>query len=403
MPVPHASLGTADVVVLGGGIIGTAIAERLSALDLSVILVEAGPGIGAGSSGRCDGNVLLQTKHDDLMISLTRQSVEGYRRWTQELDLDIRFEQTGSLLFFTDNREVEAAKDRAAHLRGLGLDAEFIDGDELKRRESGLCGEFAGAIDCHDDAEVYPPSVVAGLAMAATRQGCRIILNARAERLIVDGTGRVTGVDTSAGMIAAPYVVNALGAWSPHFRTGLDLPMPVVPRQGVLVVTQECPELLRRNIRESSYMSDRAIHAVDDNARVAFSAEPTYRGNILIGSSRRFCGYDISVDFDIMVRIMERATMFLPALRNVQILRTFAGLRPWTPDSLPLIGETEGAAGYILATGHEGEGIGLAPITAEMVAACILNLATPPLTEQAMKLLSPDRFASHPPVATPAV
>src|SRR5665811_583669 len=92
---------TADAVVLGGGIIGTAVAKRLVSEGLSVILVESRPSTGAGSSGSCDGNVLLQTKHDDFVIRLSQQSINGYRDWVQELGTGIHFSQTGSLLFFT--------------------------------------------------------------------------------------------------------------------------------------------------------------------------------------------------------------------------------------------------------------------------------------------------------------
>ena len=182
----------ADVAVLGGGITGAAVARELAARGADVVLVEA-VGPAAGSSGRCDGNVLVQTKHDELGVLLTLRSIEIYQRWVDELDTDIRFEQPGSLVFFTDPAQAAEAPVRVEWLRRAGARADFIDEDEVRRREPELRGDIAGAIDCYDDSSVYPPAVVAALIRAARANGCRVITGVRAHRLLVDPAGRVSG------------------------------------------------------------------------------------------------------------------------------------------------------------------------------------------------------------------
>ncbi|WP_329239733.1 FAD-binding oxidoreductase [Actinoallomurus sp. NBC_01490] len=385
------ALAGADVAVLGGGIVGAAVAQELSRRGTDVILVEAA-GPGTGSSGRCDGNVLVQTKHDELTVRLTEHSIGTYRRWAAELAMDIRFEQRGSLVFFTDPAQAAQAPGRVEWLRGAGVRAEYIGADEIRRREPGLRGDPAGAIDCHDDASVYPPAVVAGLVEDARKHGCRVLTGVRARRLIIGRGGRVRGVETDDGVITAPFVVNAMGVWSPRLDTSGHVPLPVRPRQGVLVVTEEAPGLVRRTVTEAVYMTNRASAGQGADATIAFVAEPTWRGNVLLGSSRRFCGHDVSVDDEILTAIVTRAARFLPELRKLRVIRSFAGLRPWTPDNKPIIGAASGLPGYVLATGHEGEGVGLAPVTAELVAAAVLEAPVSGPLSEALTAFSPDRL-----------
>lgn len=386
---------SADVAVLGGGIVGAAVARELSRRGADVILAEAA-GPGAGSSGRCDGNVLVQTKHDELTVRLTVHSIETYRRWAAELETDIRFGQHGSLVFFTDPAQAEQAPRRVEWLKTAGVRAEYIGVDEIQRREPGLSGDLAGAIDCLDDSSVYPPAVVAGLVADARRHGCRVLTGVRARRLVIGGGGGVRGVETDDGVITAPFVVNAMGVWSPRLGTSGRVPLPVRPRQGVLVVTEEAPGLVRRTVTEAVYMTNRASAGHGADAAIAFVAEPTWRGNILLGSSRRFCGHDVTVDDEILTAIITRAARFMPELKNLRVIRSFAGLRPWTPDNKPIIGAASGLPGYVLATGHEGEGIGLAPVTAELVAAAIQDVPLSGPLSEALKAFTPDRLIGVP-------
>ena len=150
--------------------------------------------------------------------------------------------------------------------------------------------------------------------------------------------------------------------------------------------------LFRRALTEAGYMTLRTGGSQDAREQPVFVVEPTFRGNLLIGSSRRFLGEDTTVDHQLVRDIMARAVHFSSRLASVPVIRTFAGLRPWTPDNRPIVGEVPDLPGYVLATGHEGEGIGLAPATAEMVAGVVRGLELPPVMNQALEDFSPGRF-----------
>lgn len=390
----------ADVVVLGGGVIGTAITRELARKGVDVLLVDAAEP-GAGTSGRCDGNLLVQTKHDELGVRMTLYSIERYAQWQKELEVDIHFERRGSTVFFTDEAEAKRAAERANWLASQGVSARLLDSRALHEIEPGLSERALGGIDCLDDASAYPPYVVSALLHDALRSGARLASHTRAIGLVTSPGGKVEGVETDTGPIAAGYVVNALGPWSPDLRGDPGTPIPVAPRQGVLAVTDKVEGLVHRAVTEGSYMSARASAGQGDVASVSFVAEPTFPGNLLIGSTRRFCGYDTRVDLDLLARIMAHAIPFLPGLENVQIIRSFAGLRPWTPDNMPLLGASRTARGYLVATGHEGEGIGLAPITADIIAYLVTGAEPQPLFTEVLKRTDPHRFANRPAEGTP--
>lgn len=384
---------TADVVVLGGGIIGCAVTRRLARRGLDVLLVEAAPGVGTGASGRCDGNLLVQTKDDPLLVELTRRGIAEYRAWCDELDGDIGFRRDGSLVLAADAATHDAADARRRVLADRGVAADLLDAPTLRAAEPRLAHDLAGALSCAEDAEVYPPGVVAALVVDARRHGARLRTGVAAHALVVGPDGAVRGVDTSAGRVGAPQVVNALGVAAPQLVVPAGVPVPPVrPRHGVLVATATAPDLLRHNVREARYLTDRAEGTPDDGVRVSFAAEPTHHGNLLLGSSRRFSGHDRGVPPAVVARILDRAARFLPAVRRLGVLRAFSGLRPWTPDGLPVIGPAAGAPGYVLACGHEGEGIGLAPATAALVEAAVCGEDGDDSDAAARWALSPDRF-----------
>jgi len=117
-------------------------------------------------------------------------------------------------------------------------------------------------------------------------------------------------------------------------------------------------------------------------------AEVTETGTMLLGSSRQFAGDDRSVSIDVIQAIARRAVRFLPSLGNTQVIRSYAGLRPWSPDHLPLIGPVQSVPGFYLATGHEGAGIGLAPVSGKLIADWVAGTAQSKLTEA----FRPDRL-----------
>jgi glycine/D-amino acid oxidase-like deaminating enzyme len=146
------------------------------------------------------------------------------------------------------------------------------------------------------------------------------------------------------------------------------------------------PGFINHPLLEGAYVT--TVQSAADDLQVALVAEMTGTGTMLLGSSRQFTGDDRSVSIDVIQAIANRAIRFLPRLANVQVIRSYAGLRPWSPDHLPLIGPVQSIPGFYLATGHEGAGIGLAPITGKLIS----NWLTGTFQPELVAAFRPDRL-----------
>jgi glycine/D-amino acid oxidase-like deaminating enzyme len=146
------------------------------------------------------------------------------------------------------------------------------------------------------------------------------------------------------------------------------------------------PGLIAHPMLEGSYAA--SVKSSAEDVQVALVAEMTAGGTMLLGSSREFAGYDRTASPAVIQAIAARAMRFLPGLARTTIIRSYAGLRPWSPDHLPLVGPVDAVPGLYMATGHEGAGIGLAPITGQIVAQWIVEDEAPPLAES----VRPGRF-----------
>jgi glycine/D-amino acid oxidase-like deaminating enzyme len=206
-------------------------------------------------------------------------------------------------------------------------------------------------------------------------------------RIVRGSDGRATGVETGRGVIAAGSVVVAAGVWTPHLLGSARLTVPVTPRKGQVVVLERSPVRFRRKLSEAGYFA--AVKADDAALQVAMVVESTPSGTALLGSSRQHVGFDRSVEIGVAGAIARRAARFFPVLHDARALRVYAGLRPLTPDHVPIIGPFREAPNVCVATGHEGAGIGLAPATGELVAAWATGAASP----LPLEWYSPDRFA----------
>lgn len=370
-----------DVLVLGNGIMGAIIARKLSDAGLDVTVIEeSGPC--AGSSGRCDGDVLSQTKMSRFSIELTGWCVSAYKEMEEELETDLKFDQNGSLMFVTDPELVAANAARAPELANVGIHAEVLTGDECRELEPALGSAIHGGVFCPTDGAIYPPGVVSANTRRARGNGVQFVFGERAKSVIVT-RGRVEGVRTDKQTYRAPVVVNALGVWAPQLEVAGFPVLPILPRQGILVVTERFSPGVSANLIEAAYVTNKKSDDLTDVPSFAFLAEPTLDGNMLLGSMRRFAGFDLRVEVSWVAEIIRRANSILPGIQDVSIIRSFAGLRPWTPDHKPFVGESPEQAGYYVAAGHEGDGIALAPATAEIVASQILGVRSAAIIDQA--------------------
>jgi D-hydroxyproline dehydrogenase subunit beta len=411
-----------DVVVIGAGIVGSACALALARAGARVSVYDrAFPG--SGSSGACEGNVLAWDKELRRELPLAVRSAELWAALADELPDDFEYDRKGSLVVAETEADMAAARERAAVLAGHGVAGRVLAAAELREEEPYCAQDLAGGVLYPGDAQLEPRLATIALARAAQRAGARVCVGTAVEAiersaagyesdggmpaataggLVMSGAsprttaaassdgrgptlGRATAVRTAEGRVPTGAVVVAAGVWTPAVLAGASLGVPVRPRKGHILVMQRSPVRFRRKLSEAGYVS--AVEADGDGLQVAMVVESTPSGTTLLGSSREHQGFDTSVDVRVAAAVARRAARFFPVLRELHVLRVYTGLRPRSPDHLPIIGPLAEAENVCVATGHEGAGIGLAPATAELVTAWYAGAAAP-----ALEWFSPDRF-----------
>lgn len=357
---------TADAVIIGAGVIGASIAYHLTRHGIKPLLVEKSDPA-AGSSGACDGLVFLQSKKPGLHLKLALESRKRFDGLAGQLGSGIEFRNPGGMCLIESEAELSAMQLFVAEQRASGLEVELIDGDEARRREPCLSEKVIAATFSALDSQVNPYALTFAFLRAAKSAGARILTGVEVKGIEVV-SGKATGVFTGNGRISAPVIVNAAGALAAEVGWMAGLEIPITPRRGQILVTAAVPPLLRQCLISAQYVAAKFKPELAAAGGMGFSLEQADSGNILIGSTREFVGFDRRTTFDGIRTIARRIVPVIPALKHVPVIRTFGGLRPYTPDGLPILGRVEGLDGFIIAAGHEGDGIALAPITGELIA-----------------------------------
>src|SRR3954452_2122677 len=374
-----------DVVVVGAGVVGASCAYYLAAAGVRVRLYDRSF-VASGSSGSCEGNVLAWDKELERELPLALRSADLWQRLANELD-DFEYDRKGSVVGAETEDELLACAERNRVLAGLGVEGIVLDAAGLRAEEPYAAHDLPGGVLYPGDAQLEPRLATAALVRAAVARGAVLATGGRAERIVRGAGGRATAVETAAGRIPCDAVVVAAGVWTPALLQTAGLNVPVTPRKGQIVVLERSPVRFRRKLSEAGYVA--AVEADDAALQIAMVVESTVSGTALLGSSRQHVGFDRGIDLAVAGAIARRAARFFPILHNARALRVYAGLRPLTPDHVPIVGPFAAAPNLCVATGHEGAGIGLPPPPAELLAPCYPG-APPPLP---LAWFSPDRFA----------
>ena len=330
---------TYDAIVVGGGIVGCACAHFLSKDLPRVAVVDPGP-IGGGATAAGMGHLVVMDD-SEAQLALTKYSLELWDDIAPGLPAACEYEKTGTLWIASDEDEFEAARAKGELYRSRGLAAWPLDEDALHEAEPNLREGLQGALLVPGDAVIYPMPVAEWLfhqsssihvpGGASSVDGSRVMLN--------------SGEKLDAGL-----VVNATGESASSLTPGL----PVLPRKGHLAITDRYPGFVRHQLVELGYL--KSAHAMESES-VAFNVQPRKTGQILIGSSRKFTGWDARVDRALVSKMLLRASEFIPGLGTLNVDRIWSGFRAATPDKLPLIGPWQQEGGLWIAAGHEGLGI----------------------------------------------
>jgi sarcosine oxidase subunit beta len=224
---------------------------------------------------------------------------------------------------------------------------------------------------------VNPINLTLGFFRGAKKYGAKPLLSTEVRAIKVK-KGRVSSVLTSEGEIFTRFVVNACGVYAPAIGRMVGLDIPIIPRRGQIIVTEPVPSLICGDVNCARYITAKfrpELLGNDENARlgIGLSLGQTENGNLLIGGTREFVGYDRRTTHRALRAILKHAVSLVPALKDISIIHSFAGLRPYTPDGLPILGEVENLKGFIMAAGHEGDGIALSAITGRIISEIIAD------------------------------
>jgi len=370
--------GGAGVVVVGGGVIGLACAWRAASQGLDVTLIDAGAERPAASDVAAGmlAPIGEASWGEERLLRLGVASAARWQAFAAELEaaaeMPVPYRRCGSLHIALDRDEAAELQRRYALQGGLGEGVEWLSASRCRELEPGLAPIVAGAIHVPDEAEVDPRALLAALRRACERVGVRRLgaVVAKLERS-ADG---VHGARLADGeVIAADEVVLAAGAWSGLAATEL----PVRPVAG---------ETVRLRATACELPCERIV--VSERVYVV----PRAGGEVVLGASVEERGFDARVKAGGVHELLREAYRALPEIAELELLEFGAGLRPGTPDNAPILGRAE-VDGLILANGHYRNGILLAPITADGVAALLRGEPAPSEFDG----LGPERFA----VSTP--
>ncbi|CAL9571473.1 glycine oxidase ThiO [Streptomyces althioticus] len=375
---------TADVLVVGGGIIGLVTAWRAAQAGLATTVVDPDPGGGAARVAAGMLAAVTELHHgEQTLLGLNLASARRYPDFAAELsDLtgqDLGYRRCGTLAVALD------ADDRA-HLRELhalhersGLDSQWLTGRECRRLEPMLAPGVRGGLRVDGDHQIDPRRLASALLTACERAGV-VLHRAWAERLVVTGD-RATGVVTAdGGELGAGQVVLAGGSWSGRLAgVPAEVLPPVRPVKGqVLRLTM--PD------RPEPFLS-RTVRAVVRGSHVYLV--PRESGELVIGATSEEMGWDTTVTAGGVYELLRDAHDLVPGLTELPLTETLAGLRPGSPDNAPLLGPTR-LDGLLLATGHHRNGVLLTPVTGDAMARV---LTTGELPDEALPF-TPRRFGA---------
>ncbi len=366
---------TKDAVIVGAGIVGCSIAWELAKAGLKVCMLERG-GIGEESSAAAAG--MLSGQHGvtnfGARYQLHLEARELHAVIADELreltGIDVGFCRWGILdLLFTQG-EVRAA-DRCYTLQTqAGLRVERLSREAALAREPTLSPDILGAIRYGDEAHVHNGRLTIALGEAARRAGAEVRSGEPAVMLVRQGD-RVVGVRTPQDMLQAGTVIVANGAWAADLVAPLGLILPVKPMRGQMLAVRTVP---------------RAVHQVIYGRHMY--VVPRTDGETLIGATVEDVGFRKEVTLEGLEALIQAGRRVVPGIMGQPVVRTWAGLRPGSPDGLPLVGPVDGRAGIILAVGHYRNGILLGPMTGVLVKQLLVDQ----MRSVHMDLLRPDRF-----------
>lgn len=370
------------IVVVGAGIVGAACAQALTGTGFDVTVLERGA-VAGGTSSSCEGNLLVSDKSPGPELDLAVLASTRWPRVAEELKdqlgdtfPSLEFEPKGGLVVAYNAAAADALLSFAETQRHAGVEAHTMTPPEALRLEPHLSPRIATAVHYPGDAQVQPTVAVEALLASARMAGAYVRTGERVVGAMRDETGhRIAGVRTERNQYPADAVVNAAGPWAGGVATLLGAPVPVLPRFGMVLVTPRMPHRVFHKVYDADYVG--GTQSGDADLQTSAVVESTAAGTVLIGSSRQRVGFDDRLRTRVISEIAAKAIVLFPFLEHTMVMRTYGGFRPYMPDHLPVIGPDHRVSGLFHVTGHEGAGIGLSVVSADILLAQLSQTTAP--------------------------
>jgi sarcosine oxidase subunit beta len=351
---------TADIVIIGGGVMGASTAYHLAARgQKDVLLLEKEQFFGQGATGRCAGGVRYQFS-TEVNIRLSMISLPMLERFEDEIGQPIDFRQCGYLILLSRPEDLEIFQRNVQLQHRLGVMTEWLNGDEIRKRLPMMALEDILAGTYHPkEGLVDPNSVVMGYINAANGLGAKTRTG-----VTVTGikcvSGRVVAVETTTGVISTPLVVNAAGPWAGSLAQLAGVDIPITPLRRQMLTTSPLPEIPQDFPFVIDFAQSLYFHREGDG--------------LLTGMSNPFeePGFDQEVDPSWELLHLEAATARMPMLENARLLAHWAGLYENTPDAHPIIGRTP-VSGFYVCAGFSGHGFMHGPIAGKLMSEIMLE------------------------------
>lgn len=371
----------ADVVIVGGGIVGASIAWHLTEAGCrNVLIVERESHQGKGSTGKSMGGVRAQFA-TAVNIQMSLYSIPFYAAFEERLGQPSGYRPQGYLFVATRPAHLAYLQTNQELQKSLGLQqVQMLGREEVMERVPELrADDILGGSFCPTDGFVDPYSVMVGFTSGAGDRGARVWRSTEVTRVTRDSTG-VTGVETSRGPVSTRVVVNAAGAWAAQVAALADIDLPVEPLRRMLVPTEPFDGVSHE------------IPMVIDMTN-GFHFRPESRGFLLAWNDpEETPGYKTDFEPSFVEKILERAADRVPCFENLAVnpKRAWAGLYEMSPDHHAILGPVEGVPGFFCANGFSGHGVMHAPSTGKIVADLIVHGSTSVVSD--VEVLSPGRF-----------
>lgn len=373
-----------NVIVVGGGVIGCAVAYYVAKKGIAVMLIDQpkrgratsasagglwplGESIGLGCGvifhrAMVEKGLLPPASHTPPQLPKTFldfaiQSNEMFPSLAIELretsGIDFEYEETSLLFLMYDEGDVAFAKTLYGNCPCGNSRIDWLTPEELRKAEPAITHNILGALRFNGDNQVNPYALSDSYREAARKLGAEIVTHTEVLGIKVT-SGKVIGIETKAGFVSCNYVVNAAGAWAAQLANTAGIEIPVYPVRGQIVGTEALPELITACISTNDCYLAQKKH-----------------GEIIIGSTTEEVGFNVDVTASAIKELTAGAIRAIPFLKQVKVKRVWSGLRPGTADEMPILGPVIGLEGYINACGHFRTGILNSPLTGLLISEII--------------------------------